>query len=45
MESAEGDQGSELKDADPLTFGATPRRSVHNRGPETPVRQAARPFS
>src|SRR3954463_12016691 len=37
-----GDQGRAPQDADPAAFGATPRRSLHCRGPETRVRRAAR---
>src|SRR3954463_4514297 len=40
-----GDQGRAPQDADPAAFGATPRRSLHCRGPETRVRRAARGYT
>src|SRR3954465_11750668 len=41
IDVTKGDQGRAPEDADPAAFGATPRRSLHCRGPETRVRRAA----
>src|ERR687898_846304 len=42
MEVAAGHQGREPQNANPVTFGGTPRGPPHYRGPEARVRQAAR---
>ena len=41
MEVAAGHQGREPQNANPVTFGGTPRGPLHYRGPEARVRQAA----